>query len=132
MKCILVVDDEYVTHRIVEVILGKKNYRILSAYNGLEAVQILSGTQVDMIITDVNMPYIDGMSLLELVRSSERCRNVPVLVITASPLAEVPQEAFDKGASAFVYQPFSSFELLSIVSEYLEQGEHPVAGEFPS
>ena len=121
MKTILVVDDEYVTHRIIQVILGKLHYNIISAYNGLEAVQRLAENSVDMIITDVNMPYMDGISLLDAIRTGERCRNLPVVVITSSPLPEVPKEAVEKGATAFIYQPFSSFELMSIVSDCLQQ-----------
>ena len=121
MKTILVVDDEYVTHRIIQVILGKLNYNIISAYNGLEAVQRLAEYPVDMVITDVNMPYMDGISLVDAIRTGERCRNLPIVVITSSPLPEVPKEAFEKGATAFIYQPFSSFELMSTVSECLQQ-----------
>ncbi len=127
MKKILVVDDDYVTHRIVQVILGKKNYQVISAYNGLEGMQCLADTWVDMMITDVNMPYMDGISLLETVRTGERYRILPIVVITASPLPEVPLQAMQKGATAFIYQPFSSFELLSIVAECLEHS--PVGAE---
>jgi CheY-like chemotaxis protein len=120
MKTVLIVDDEYVTHRIVEIILGKQNYQILSAYDGLEAVQILAENQVDLIITDVNMPYIDGISLIELIRTGERYRDLPIVVISASPLHEIPDQAFDKGATAFMYQPFSSYELINLVSIHLK------------
>lgn len=120
MKTILVVDDEYVTHRIIEVILGKRNYQIISAYNGIDAVQRLADQPVDMVISDVNMPYMDGISLIEALRTGERYRQLPIVIITASPLPEVPREAVEKGATAFLYQPFSSIELLGIVNECLE------------
>jgi CheY-like chemotaxis protein len=120
MKMILVVDDEYVTHRIIEIVLGKKNYNVISAYNGLEAVQFLADFSVDMIITDVNMPFMDGLSLIDAVRQGERYRKLPILVLTASPDPGVHDEACDRGASAFLHQPFSSFELISIVEDCLQ------------
>ncbi len=113
-------DDDYITHRVIEVILGKRDYQIISAYNGLEAMQKLSEAPVDMIISDIHMPYMDGIYLLEALRNGERYRNVPILMISASPLPEAPIQAVEKGATAFIYQPFSSFELRSIVSEQLD------------
>lgn len=120
MKTILVVDDNYVNHQIVSVILANKNYRILSAYNGLEAVQALANNRVDLMLTDINMPYMDGLLLVELMRTGERYRNLPIIVITATPEEHAAQEAAEKGATAFISQPFSSRELLHVVNEYLE------------
>lgn len=120
MKTILVVDDEYITHRIVAVILGNKNYHILSAYNGLEALELLSQTPVDMIVTDVNMPYMDGISLLRQVRADKHFRHLPIVMISASTQQQVHTEGIEKGATAFLHQPISCGELNQVISSCLE------------
>jgi CheY-like chemotaxis protein len=117
---LLVVDDEYITHRIVNVILSGKDYTILSAYNGVEAIEQLERHQVDMVLTDVNMPLMDGLELISRLRSDERFQDLPVVIISASPLPQVPKEAVNKGATAFISQPFSSWELTKVVGDCLE------------
>lgn len=121
MATILVVDDEYLTHRIVNVILGCEQYKILSAYNGLEALRQLDHYQVDMILTDIHMPFMDGLSLIEHLRAGERYRDIPIVIISASPQAETSIEALEKGATAYISQPFSSWELSRIVVDSLNE-----------
>lgn len=120
-KVILVVDDEYVTHHLISVILNDGDYKILSAYNGLEALEQLARWPVDMILSDLNMPYMDGLTLIERVRADKRYCNLPVVIITASPVSNMPQEALEKGATAFISQPFSSWEIIRAVTECLPE-----------
>lgn len=121
MKTILVVDDEYITHRIVTVILGSKNYKILSAYNGLEALEQLYQTPVDIIVTDVNMPYLDGIALLRRVRADKRYCHLPIVMISASTQPQIHKEGLEKGATAFLHQPISYWELNQVISSCLEK-----------
>lgn len=119
MATILIVDDEYITHRIVNVILGCEQYTFLSAYNGLEALRQLDIHPVDMILTDIHMPFMDGLSLIEHLRAGERYRDIPIVIISASPQPETSIEALEKGATAYLSQPFSSWELSRVVTDCL-------------
>jgi CheY-like chemotaxis protein len=118
---ILVVDDDYITHHMIHVILRNQDYTLVSAYNGLEAMgQLEQSTMYDLILTDIYMPFMNGLDLLDQIRSSEKYREVPIVMISASPMPNIPVEAFEKGATAFISQPFSSWELTRVVSECLE------------
>jgi two-component system, chemotaxis family, sensor histidine kinase and response regulator PixL len=118
---ILVVDDDYITHHIINVILNSQRYTLVSAYNGLEAITQLERTgTVDLILTDIYMPFMNGLDLLDQIRSTDQYRDVPIVMISASPLSNIPEEAMEKGATAFISQPFSSWELTRVVSQCLE------------
>lgn len=127
MATILVVDDEYLTHRIINVILGCEQYKIISAYNGLEALMQMEIYPVDLILTDIHMPFMDGLSMIEHLRAGERYRDLPIVIISASPRPETAIEALEKGATAYISQPFSSWELSRIVADSLSEHPRPQA-----
>jgi CheY-like chemotaxis protein len=119
MAKILVVDDTYMNHRLIGVMLRRNEHTIVSAYNGQEAIDLLLKTPVDLMITDINMPVIDGFALLDSLRENGQNRNLPVIVITASGQEYLHRIAIEKGASGFLTQPFSSWELNRLVSDCL-------------
>ncbi len=119
MAKILVVDDTYMNHRLIGIMLRRNEHAIVSAYNGLEAIKTLSNTPVDMMITDINMPIMDGLTLLDRLHEDEKYRNLPVIVITASGQEYLHRIAMEKGASGFLTQPFSSWELNRLISDCL-------------
>jgi CheY-like chemotaxis protein len=117
MATILIVEDSGLTLQLLNFLLQRSNHTVHKATNGLEALNNLSENNVDLIITDIHMPEMDGLRLLEKVRSNERLHDIPVIVLTASGLDSVEKQAFEKGATAFLTQPFSSIELEKIVSD---------------
>lgn len=119
MATILVVDDYPVIQRILSLTLQINNHDVLTAGNGLEALDILSHSHVDLIITDVSMPEMDGLALLSHLRSTEPYQQLPVIVLTAIGQDEVREVAAQKGASGFLTKPTSSQELIEIVRNYL-------------
>jgi two-component system chemotaxis response regulator CheY len=119
MANILVVDDAYANHRLIGIMLKRNSHTITSAYNGLEALNYLVNSQVDMLITDINMPIMDGLTLLEHLRADGKHHDMPVIVITASGQEYLQRMAAERGASAFLTQPFSSWELNRAVSDCL-------------
>jgi CheY-like chemotaxis protein len=119
MAKILVVDDSYMNHRLLGIMLRRNEYTIISAYNGLEAVKTVANTPVDLVISDINMPAMDGLSLLEHLRNSVQFHNLPVILITASGQEYLQRIAMEKGASGFLTQPFSSWELNRLISDCL-------------
>jgi two-component system chemotaxis response regulator CheY len=119
MAKILVVDDTILTQRLLEVMLKRINHTTFTALNGLEALEFLKTTTVDLIITDINMPEMDGFTLLDALRSDKRFKNVPIIVMTASGLPYLPVMVTQRGAAVFLAQPFSSRELTEAVGKCL-------------
>lgn len=120
MAKILVVEDTILTQRLLEVMLKRINHSTTSVSNGLTALACLNKASFDLIITDINMPEMDGLSFLDELRADSRHKDVPVIVMTASGLAKLPQMVSQKGATIFLAQPFSSRELTEAVTQCLE------------
>jgi two-component system chemotaxis response regulator CheY len=121
MANILVVDDAILTQRLLEVMLRRIEHTTISALNGLEGLARLKETAVDLIITDINMPEMDGLSFLDELRADINHKDVPVIVMTASGLPYIPKIVSKKGATIFLAQPFSSRELTEAVNTCLEK-----------
>jgi two-component system chemotaxis response regulator CheY len=120
MATILVVDDASMTRLLLEVMLQRLNHTVLFADNGEEALEILASREVHLVISDINMPYMDGLALLDSLRADDLYRDLPVVMMTASGLEEISRKALKKGASAFLNQPFSSWDLARVLDACLE------------
>lgn len=120
MAKILVVDDEPVTNRLLSLMLQRNNHTVLTANNGIEALSCLDKTQIDLMITDINMPDMNGLVLLEELRADQRHKHLPVIVLTAIGQEHMSQVAAQKGASNFLTRPVSSWELKEAVTGCLQ------------
>jgi len=103
-QTILVVDDEAKMRRLLEIMLTQMDYAVLQAGNGLEALAVLEQQAVDLIITDLKMPKLDGIGLLKQLR--ELANNIPVIVVTAYGTVETAVDAMKYGASDYIVRPF--------------------------
>lgn len=121
MATILVVDDTSMTRLLLEVMLQRLGHTALFADNGEEALEILNSQEVHLVISDINMPFMDGLTLLDVLRTDDLHRDLPVVLMTASGLEEISQKALKKGASAFLNQPFSSWDLARVLDACLVQ-----------
>jgi two-component system response regulator AtoC len=101
---ILVVDDEPKMRRVLEIILQKMGHRVLSAGNGVEALAVFRAHAIDLVITDLRMPEMDGIELLAELRAQES--DVPVIVITAHGTIETAVTAMKHGACDYLLRPF--------------------------
>ena len=117
-KTILVVDDADFIRRLVSVILSLEGYAVLEANNGKEALDILGKTRVDMIITDLNMPVMDGIELVSAMRSEPAYRHIPVVMLTSEFLESRKQKAFDSGINEWVPKPYITSKLRDLVFKY--------------
>jgi len=120
MANILVVDDAFYTHQLLKLILQKDNHTITSVHSSQEAIKHLASQAVDIMITDVNMPVMDGFDLLDWLRADERYKQLPVIIMTASGQTKMPEIAAEKGASGFLTHPFGSWELNKLIEECLQ------------
>jgi len=113
MNRILVVDDEINMQVVLRAMLKKEGYEVLTARDGLEALKILAATEVDVVVTDLKMPRLDGMGLLE--RVMEDYPSTPVIMITAHGTVATAVDALKKGAFDYVTKPFEQDELKNVV-----------------
>ena len=119
---ILIVDDSKAIRSVMRKIVTISGYQINQCWeagDGKEAIDILSQHRVDFIITDVNMPYLTGMALLDLVKKNETLKDIPVIMVTAAGSSQQREEALQRGASGFIQKPFLPEEIRQILHEVI-------------
>ncbi|MBK9055171.1 MAG: response regulator [Chloroflexi bacterium] len=116
MATILVVDDSPVVRRTLEFTLKKQGHTILTAEDGAEALLQLAHHSVDLIFSDVSMPNLDGIDLLQRLRGDNRYRTLPVIMLTGSGQNQDRLRAEQAGANGFLSKPASSQELIATVN----------------
>jgi DNA-binding NtrC family response regulator len=123
---LLVVDDEPNMLRLLKTILmDKTGYEVNTTNNPLEVSKLLQEDHYDLMITDLKMPLVDGIDLIEIVRKLDQ--TIPIIVITAYGTIETAEEAIQKGAYDFITKPFRKETILITIKRALEwkrmQGE---------
>ena len=116
---ILAVDDSITVRKMIEFALKSRGYTVLAANDGLEAVKLLELNTVDLIVLDINMPNLDGLSFLKLVRERADWKALPILMLTTEGQEADRDRAMELGASAYMVKPFRPTELLSQVGALL-------------
>lgn len=112
---ILVVDDVESSVKLLEALLLREYYEVVSAYNGAEAIEICLGGQIDVVILDVLMPGIDGFEVCRRLKDDPRTTNIPVVMLTALNSAQDKITGLEAGADDFMTKPVNDQQLLSRV-----------------
>ena len=120
MQTILVVDDSSVIRRILSHTLKRNGYTAITATNGYEALDVLRQTSVDLVIADLAMPEMDGLTLLRLLRADADLCMIRLIMLTTSGQDHDRQEAQAAGVNDFLTKPTSSRDLLATVSRILD------------
>ncbi len=119
-KNLLVVDDSATTRMLISLTLKKEGtYTITEVTNGKEAVDKLGDQSVDCVLTDINMPHMNGLDLIAYIRAKHSEPTVPIIVITTRGEEASRDEGLAKGANAYLTKPISGAELVSLVKELL-------------
>lgn len=116
---ILLVDDSHVIHAYVDKALEGTGYRVLHAYDGVEGVEVALASQPDLVISDLDMPNLDGYGLCERLREVESTRGIPIVILSARGKGVDIDRGFDVGANDFLTKPVSENELLSRIEMLL-------------
>ena len=120
---ILVVDDSATTRSLVASYLaGWEDCEVLEAASGFEALKVLPARRVDLIVTDINMPDINGLELLGFLRANPNYRGIPVLIITTEHSAEDRKRGLELGARDYLVKPFSAAQLREAAARALAGG----------
>jgi two-component system chemotaxis response regulator CheY len=107
---VLIVDDSAAIRKILQRVLGQANVpitQVLEAGDGVEALKMLKDNKVGLILSDINMPNMDGLQLLSEIRAVDEWKSVPVVMITTEGSQSKVLEAVQLGASGYVRKPFT-------------------------
>ncbi|MCK4534951.1 MAG: sigma-54-dependent Fis family transcriptional regulator, partial [Syntrophobacterales bacterium] len=115
MEKILIVDDELNMLLVLEAMLKKEKYKVVTASDGLEALNVLKTGDVAVVVTDLKMPKLDGLGLLS--RMETDYPSIPVIMITAHGTVETAVEALKKGAFDYITKPFDQDDLKNIIEK---------------
>ena len=118
MKTVMTVDDSASVRQMVAFTLKNAGYAVIEASDGKDAVAKLQG-KVDMVITDLNMPNMDGISLIKAVRAQAAYKFIPIIMLTTESQAGKKQEGKDAGATGWIVKPFKPEQLLAVVQKVL-------------
>lgn len=117
MKDILIVDDAPTVRRVLSLILQQKGFNVVAAVNGREALQRLSETPFDVLITDINMPEINGIDLVTRLRADKNHTNMAIIMLTASEDEDQKEAIENAGADALLKKPVSSWNLIDVIGQ---------------
>jgi len=118
---ILVVDDEPVSLMLLDTMLSRSNFSVSTALSAMDALEQLNKAPFDLMILDLLMPDMDGLTLLKQLRDDPKFEHLPIIVFTAISQNRIRQEAFQNGATTFLTKPVSSRELTRVVNKYVQQ-----------
>jgi len=114
---ILAVDDSWSVRQLVSLTLRSAGYEVIEAIDGADALSKLAGQEIHLIICDVNMPNMDGISFVKEVKKLDKYKFTPVIMLTTESQERKKQEGQAAGAKAWVVKPFRPDQLLSAVSK---------------
>ena len=118
METVLIVDDEKNYPLILRAVLEEEGFEALTAYSGEEALTVLKNSDIDLVLTDMKMPSLDGIELLERIK--EKDPELPVIMMTAHGTVEKAVEAMQKGAYNYILKPFDNERLIIYVNKAIQ------------
>lgn len=118
-KTILIIDDSISLRQVVSIALKNAGYEVIEACDGKDALTKLTGQKIHLMICDVNMPNMDGISFLKAVREHSGYKFTPVIMLTTEAGEEKKKEGQAAGARAWVVKPFKPEQLLVAVSKLI-------------
>jgi DNA-binding response OmpR family regulator len=120
-KTILIIEDDASVRTLLEKSLGAKGYATISCGDGLEGLTELERSRPDLIIVDIMMPRLDGMTFVKAIKGNDRTKPIPVIFLTAKNDPKSMIQGINLGAKYYVTKPFALDELMSKVAKALGQ-----------
>jgi two-component system chemotaxis response regulator CheY len=120
MPNILVVEDSPTMRQLISFAIKRiPDSRIIEASDGVDALKKLSSEKIDIILADINMPIMDGLKLVNLVRSNLSYKHIPIIMITTEGAEEDKNRALSMGANAYLTKPIQTQELMRLVNSFI-------------
>ena len=118
-KTVLIVDDSTSIRQVLSYTLKQAGFVVLEGVNGQEGLERLREHKVDLIVTDLNMPVMDGIAFIRNLRSLPACKGLPVLMLTTESQDSKKQEGKAAGATGWIVKPFQPEKLLAVIARVL-------------
>jgi len=120
-RIILIVEDSVSIRRFINLALSmNKDYKVLQASDGIEALEKMSVENIDLLLTDLNMPNMDGLTLIKNVRKDKEFLELPIIILSSLVKDEYIEAGMASGANSYLVKPFNKKKLLYEVSKYLD------------
>jgi two-component system, chemotaxis family, chemotaxis protein CheY len=118
-SCLVVEDSPMMRQLLVFALARLKNLRVTEADDGVDGLKKLASAKFDIILTDINMPIMDGLKLVKRVRSDPTHKDTPIVIITTEGANEDRQRALQLGANAYITKPIQAPQVIATVKELL-------------
>jgi len=120
MPNILVVEDSPTMRQLITFAMKRiANAKVIEATDGVDALKKLSSEKIDLILADINMPVMDGLKLVSLVKNNQSYKDIPVIIITTEGAKEDKERALAIGANAYLSKPIQTQELIELVNSFI-------------
>ena len=118
---ILVVDDDKTTRKMLYLILKSKGYDVVTAENGMDGLQKLGLEQINLILTDMNMPYMDGIEFTKQVRANPDFSHIPIVMLTTEADEEEKQRAYKAGVDDYLVKPATAEQIVDSMKKIIKK-----------
>jgi two-component system chemotaxis response regulator CheY len=116
-KTVLIVDDSVTMRQMVSYALREAGFAVIEGCDGADALSKMDGLKLDLIITDLNMPVMDGLTFIRKVRARPSTKFTPLLMLTTESQATKKQECKEAGATGWIVKPFHPGKLLEVIAK---------------
>lgn len=116
VRTVLVVDDDEIMRNALKRILEAEGYKVILAEDGLELSKVLETTRLDMVLLDVNLPWVDGFELCRIIKSHHSLRNVPLILVSGRKSPEDLEKGISMGADDYITKPFDIDCMINIIN----------------
>ncbi len=120
-QTILIVEDSASMRKFIALSLKFLGYKVVLAVDGMDAIEKIPGENIDLVITDLNMPNIDGFSLIEHVRAIEEYKDIPIIVLSSLTEECDIERSIEMGANSYLMKPFNTQVIQSEVKRLLSK-----------
>lgn len=118
-KTVMAVDDSASVRQMVQFTLQDAGYTVVTATDGADALTKLKSGPVNMVLTDLNMPNLDGIGLIRAVRAIPECKFIPIVMLTTESQGARKDEAKAAGATGWIVKPFKPEQLIAVIKRVL-------------
>ena len=118
-KTIMTVDDSASVRQMVTFTLRDAGYTVIEACDGKDALSKVENQPLNMVLTDLNMPNLDGIGLIRALRANPACKFIPIIMLTTESQTERKQEGKAAGATGWIVKPFKPEQLIAVVKKVL-------------
>ncbi len=118
---ILIVDDDKTTRKLLNLFLKAKGYEVVTAENGLDAMEKLGTENINLVVTDMNMPYMDGIELTKNLRADDNWKNIPIVMVTTEADEDEKKKAVEAGVDDYLVKPANAEQITDSIKRILKK-----------